>query len=501
MLENLLVYTLQTTALIVASGLLHRLLRLDKATIVHTNYRLLLACCLLLPLIQPWQAPAAPLVPVQSESLGPILVEEPTGIPPRPTDRLPLSELVLRVWAAGMILRLMWLGIGYLRLRSFRRGGIRWSDPPPYLNTLRSKLGVSAEVYRSDRVQGPVTFGVVHPTILLPSSLTRMDQPCKESFLCHELLHIARRDWLFHVVEEVIRSVFWFHPAMCWLLNRIQLTREQVVDRQVLAVTGARKAYLRSLLRLAQVKTSAYGLPAPLFLQEDQLGARVRLILQEVHMSASRIRVSLGLICLVLTIIGVTSTWVFPLKGLPSSPARVVEQDKIARRSGPIRVGSGVLEGKLVHRVEPQFPRPAEEARVKGFVIPETHVTDQGQVGEVKVLRGHPLLNEAAMEAVRQWRYEPISLNGVAVPAVGSVVLGLFPPGQEEIRMTLNMDQSGILWHQGDRLEGKALLDRARSAEGSIMIVYDKKVPLKYLEETVELLKLEGLLPRLMRER
>ena len=120
MLENLLSYTLQTTALIVASGLLHRLLRLNDAAIVHTNCRLLLACLLLLPLIQSWQAPSAPLVPVQSESLGPILLEEPTGIPSRSPDRLPLSEFVLPVLAAGMILRLIWLGIGYLRLRSFR---------------------------------------------------------------------------------------------------------------------------------------------------------------------------------------------------------------------------------------------------------------------------------------------------------------------------------------------------------------------------------------------
>ena len=152
---------------------------------------------------------------------------------------------------------------------------------------------------------------------------------------------------------------------------------------------------------------------------------------------------------------------------------------------GPIRIGSGVLEGKLVHQVEPQFPKAAAAARVKGFVILEAHVTDQGQVSEVTVLRGHPLLNEAAMESVRQWRYEPITLNGVAVPAVGSVFLGLFPPGQEELQMTLHMDRSGILWHQGERLAGKALLDRVRSAEGPIVIVYDPKVPLKYLEETV----------------
>ena len=122
-----------------------------------------------------------------------------------------------------------------------------------------------------------------------------------------------------HVVEEVIRSVFWFHPAMWWLLNRIQLTREQVVDQRVLAVTGARKAYLRSLLRLAQLKRTVYGLPAPLFLQEDQLGARVRLMLQEVNMSASRIKASLGLICLVLMLICFASVRAFPLKGPPRS--------------------------------------------------------------------------------------------------------------------------------------------------------------------------------------
>jgi protein TonB len=66
----------------------------------------------------------------------------------------------------------------------------------------------------------------------------------------------------------------------------------------------------------------------------------------------------------------------------------------------------------------------ATQARLKGVVLLEARVGVDGKVQEVRVLRGIPLLSEAALEAVRQWRYRPLLLNGAPVEFILTVTIG-----------------------------------------------------------------------------
>jgi TonB family protein len=84
----------------------------------------------------------------------------------------------------------------------------------------------------------------------------------------------------------------------------------------------------------------------------------------------------------------------------------------------PVRVGGEISQPMKVRDVKPVYPLIALEARVQGLVILEGLIDEQGNVADVRVLRGVPLLNEAAVEAVRQWRYTPTLLNGVPVPVI-----------------------------------------------------------------------------------
>jgi protein TonB len=85
---------------------------------------------------------------------------------------------------------------------------------------------------------------------------------------------------------------------------------------------------------------------------------------------------------------------------VPPPPARVV------------RIGGRLAPPKVVRRVEPVYPELAVQARISAILILEAEVDERGRVRTVRVLRGHPLLDEAALEAVRQWRYQPLLLNG-----------------------------------------------------------------------------------------
>ena len=89
----------------------------------------------------------------------------------------------------------------------------------------------------------------------------------------------------------------------------------------------------------------------------------------------------------------------------------------------PVRVGGNIQAPTKVTDVQPRYPPVAQAARVQGVVILEAVIGPDGRVTDVKVLRSVPLLDEAAIEAVRQWTYTPTLLNGVAVPVIMTVTV------------------------------------------------------------------------------
>jgi protein TonB len=88
-----------------------------------------------------------------------------------------------------------------------------------------------------------------------------------------------------------------------------------------------------------------------------------------------------------------------------------------------IRVGGMVSEPRKVKHVPPVYPGIAADARIQGVVILEATVSTQGSVSQVKVLRSIPLLDGAAVDAVKKWVYTPTLLNGVPVPVIVTVTV------------------------------------------------------------------------------
>jgi len=102
--------------------------------------------------------------------------------------------------------------------------------------------------------------------------------------------------------------------------------------------------------------------------------------------------------------------------GLPAGPPP-------ADAARPVRVGGIIRTPKLREQVVPQYPELAKQARTTAIVIIEAVVGVDGRVEAAKVLRGQPLFDQAALDAVKQWRYQPLLLNGVPMPFVVSVTL------------------------------------------------------------------------------
>jgi periplasmic protein TonB len=91
--------------------------------------------------------------------------------------------------------------------------------------------------------------------------------------------------------------------------------------------------------------------------------------------------------------------------------------------SEPVRVGGNIKEPKKLRNIPPVYPDVAKQARVQGVVVLEATIDTSGRVDNVRVLRGIPLLNEAAVDAVKKWVYSPTMLNGTPVPVIMTVTV------------------------------------------------------------------------------
>jgi periplasmic protein TonB len=100
----------------------------------------------------------------------------------------------------------------------------------------------------------------------------------------------------------------------------------------------------------------------------------------------------------------------------------------------PVRIGGYINAPELLHRVNPQYPEIAVRANITGVVILEATVDTAGKVESVRVLRSVNLLDNAAIEAVKQWRYSPLVLNGIPERFILTVTLSFSLKGPEERR-------------------------------------------------------------------
>jgi periplasmic protein TonB len=89
----------------------------------------------------------------------------------------------------------------------------------------------------------------------------------------------------------------------------------------------------------------------------------------------------------------------------------------------PLPVGGDIKAPQKVRHVSPVYPPIAQSARVQGVVIIDATIGPDGRVTEARVRRGVPLLDQAALDAVRQWEFTPTLLNGVPVPVIMTVTV------------------------------------------------------------------------------
>jgi beta-lactamase regulating signal transducer with metallopeptidase domain len=453
--SDLLAVSAQIACVSAVATIIALIVRIDAASVRYHYWRCVLVLCLLLPWLQRRQAPAAVVEAIPSIGFLP------TGIDTYPIVSVPSAHagppwITLVVWTivGGIALRLARIGIGLVQLQRFRRSGSR-VPPNPEHAELQWALGTDAEI-RYVREGHPITCGAWRPVVLLPMSLLKHPVLVQQAVLVHELLHVQRRDWIWVMAEEIVRSILWFHPAVWWLVSRIRRAREEVVDELTVLATHHRRAYLEALLAFADAAPFA----SAAFARRTHLFHRMMLISKEAVMSSKRVVAS----CAVLACAVITGSWyavgAFPMQAAqPQAQAPGAVQP--AAQAQPSRAGGpGPLERgakpitpenpipRRTYSVMPQYPGDTDQ----GAVVLTLRVTVNalGRVAEVRSMSGavggrgvargvapggratnapgtfNQAFAKAATDAVRQWIYDP-----PADPPIAFDVTLAFAPGTE----------------------------------------------------------------------
>ena len=394
-LANLVSYGLQLTLLVAAGTALSALFRPRPARILLGYWQVLLLICLVLPGLQPWKS-AAPDAALAGGAVS-IRFQAAPGAPDLVAWLYPLIAGVL---AAGIVVRLARLGAGLARLRAMRLAARPFHPLPEGVRALQLQLRAFPGWYVSAAVESPATFGLRRPAILLPERFPRLASDFQRAIAGHELLHVARRDWLQNLLEELILAVFWFHPAVAWVVSRVRLCREQTVDAEVVRVLSPRKHYLKALLEIAGGNLGPGLGAAPTFLRERQLARRIEMLVKEDTMSKARLCASLAAMMGLLAVAGVAAVRKFPL--------RAPEQVSALGAPAAEEPGQKTAAPRVVYKVNPVYPPEAKKAGIEGKVVLRATIEKDGTVSNLEVRSGKPLLAKAALEAVQKWRYAPM---------------------------------------------------------------------------------------------
>ena len=145
---------------------------------------------------------------------------------------------------------------------------------------LRKRLGITRPVSLriSDHVQGPLAMGIVRSLILLPAStLMALSPEQLEAVLAHELAHVRRADYLWNLIQTMIETLFFFHPAVWWVGRRLRQQRELCCDDVALQSCADPLVYATALLRLEEQRGQRLNLAMALDGHRPWSGLRVRI--------------------------------------------------------------------------------------------------------------------------------------------------------------------------------------------------------------------------------
>ena len=334
------------------------------------------------------------------------------------------------IWGIGFLFMLLHFGLGVISLYDLKKGKTEIKDPrfAAILSTAEKVFFKQNKirVFTSSKMPFPIAMGVFKPIILIPESLLlKAHDNQLKGILIHELSHIHHKDLLTGILQRFITALYWWNPLSYALSCTYSRAREEVSDTHVLLQNDS-KEYAECLINLAEKTTLwkrlsvSVGLASPHIPLKD----RVKHILSKERIMDTNIKkttivvMAAAAFLLVLGIAGSRLIFAnsqpestieradYKLLEIPAQDKKEPEQEQKKSEKKDIK------PPKLVTEVDPVYPDEARKAGIEGIVVVEATTDETGHVKSVRVLRSVPMLDQAAIDAVKQWVYEPMVING-----------------------------------------------------------------------------------------
>ncbi len=326
------------------------------------------------------------------------------------------------VWGMGIAVRLAILGGRWVRLRRYLR---QCRLAPPALQAEVAEMALRLGIRRTIRLLVgraiPFSMGGRRPIIVVPE-MALSDPQMRRPILWHELVHLQRRDFRAQLFEEGVLTLLWFHPLLWGYRRRLELLREVLCDRAVLAQRITSPAsYARLLLTVLLQAQRAPALKLSLSLsRHSTLKQRMEAMMHPAQSLTPRY-VRLMLIGMLIGLTGIIAC-----TEMPDTPVQPEQKELAAPGKQPSEsdeVYTVVEEmpeliGGFSRLTEClRYPEEAKAAGVEGRVIIRFIVDENGNVANPEVIRSvEASLDEKALHCVRQLKFKPGQQRGRPVP-------------------------------------------------------------------------------------
>jgi beta-lactamase regulating signal transducer with metallopeptidase domain len=291
------------------------------------------------------------------------------------SDRLvPLLPWMIAVWLLGVVIFSLRLAYGWLYAQRVRTYGTRPLDETwqQALERLCRRLRVMRPVrlLESAFVKVPTAIGWLRPIILLPAGAVIGLTPQQlEAILAHELAHIRRHDYLINLLQAVIETLLFYHPAVWWVSGRIREEREHCCDDLAVGVCGDAFAYARALIEMEQLRAARPQLAVAA--DGGHLMDRIRRLIGVQPQHTNRFT---GLVAGIVVMTAVVSVGVGAQILLPSSDVstdeRVVSVSKQEAKESSDDAESAASSRSTEVADQNQTPRSAQEDRAAKALVP-----------------------------------------------------------------------------------------------------------------------------------
>jgi len=303
---------------------------------------------------------------------------------------------VVAIWLAGVVflsarLLVSWAQTRRLVGRGANEASAHWQR---VAQRLSDALGLrrAVRLVESAAVEVPSVIGSLRPVILLPASaLTGMTPEQIEMVLAHELAHIRRHDFFVNLLQAMVETLMFYHPAVWWMSRRVRIERENCCDDLAVAVCGNPIQYARALTRLEELRADAPAITVAA--NGGSLLDRVRRII------AGRAE-STGISSRWAAAVAMLSVVVIAL-AVPSLPALAERDEK--KKEQPKPKTAAAAEVEVVAKEETATPEPEPPLREEAMA--DAHAAAYDSID---------LEDPGDMETP----VPPVPMAGVPVPAI-----------------------------------------------------------------------------------